>query len=1545
VSRSLSFALGLSLLALPARAQTYCAIVQPSDQTSLPAFSGTVKGVFAMPAGGGQYLYMMTQYGVVRGSLADPAHPGPFVLAQIGHKSTQGVDNGGKVEMVCDCWQGGNTIDAAEAPDGSARMVSDWNGKGGGLDAEVATADASNKMAFGQQINSQTVLNGSRVAVLYLPSGKYVGYFPFTSSPNQGGVALVDVTSPNGSPSIGGALQPFATLNWGAGKWVLLKSALSAGKYLLVGAMRAEGKIRIAEVDPTSGVPTEKASISSAATVLSLSVATVEGRTFIFSGEANLQVYEYANGALQAAGTIPGDYDEVVVRGGAFPLIFGHNAVNGSTYIDIFDTNWLTRGGAPRQAARIDHSLSGSHPSFLNYLGTQMEAVVSGNTAYLYRLRPGSGLTAQSIIDTTKVDISCISFDPSSPPIASYSATNLSAFARTDKTNYFGDRWRVQDISATAAAKPLTEIDWDLNVPAPHTTSEFSADPAPWSGAASAALKNLNSPTGIVWPCDPTSSGDPKLGTGCYASLGSPSGGGFYLGLHTENGNLPLDAPSSTTVTPGTGVAVAVPAVVVTGLNAGALNVLSGGSADASSSQGNLAEATFVWAFRGATGALPAPTCQPVASNCAKVLVPSAAISFTLDVTYLGGYRAPQVAGAVNVVDLVPDFSPTSASVVKGGGVVLTNKMQKGSAATLQTVEASWTGAVGSFTVFAGPCPGGPNCSFLNVNGSATLTVPGTTGSYTLYLKYNFTGSQGPQSLKVFHGPFVVVSDNLRVTLSGPTSAARNATVTFTATITGAAGTPTITWCWDACSVFPTFTSGQAVQTHAFSNTGQNTVVVKVVDSGVTVTDSTSINITGSGPPPPGGFIASLSGPTTGSANQAVTFNASASGGTSPITYAWRWGDNALAGYEAGPASNTYTYSAPGTYTVSVRATDAANKTATATKSITISGQVGKPAPSGLFDVAGAKINPFNGQLEAEAFQPITFTAKEANASVYAWDFGDGTTASTKSLVKSFAAAGAFTVKLTVTGDDANTSGTASSTRKFAIGAPQFSAVVVPDAAAIVTADGAWKTDVTVTNSGPSPLTISPIYRSYESLVPVPPSTGIDVTGLGFDSVTKYTIAPGGSWSQADIVGFLGGAGKGNLFFKTEGGPPPEVAARVYFAPSDPELGAYGNAIAAFQVGAFGQVGVQQARAVSEQTILGVRSDDKFRFKVKLYNSSGEANLFRLQAFDETGAAVTIKDLGGNPVSSFDIGVGAYQAAELSDEGLGLNDPAHRYVLKAEPLTSGAMLLASASIIDRTTNDQVRLADDATRPSEEGGAVRVFVPAVSRYDTAISHWRTSVSILNSASIQRGVLVEYIYGPALVAQRIYTMEAGKLLSFDDIAEIFPLVPEIAAQAGTAGLLKISYAADAETPTQALLVSARAYDDRSATTGGTAGTALSSYSSGDAIGFGDVPIVIPGAETNDRFRTNAGVFALDDEVTVVKVTAVDKDGLVVGVMDGIALNNPGSSGPWVQFPISLIQNLPVEPVSLRVEVAFGGRVGAYAINIDQKSSDTTFIKGTR
>ncbi|HYB53475.1 MAG TPA: hypothetical protein VEG84_06390, partial [Thermoanaerobaculia bacterium] len=464
----------LFCLASASPAQTGCAPTTGTAAAGLPNFSGTiVPNVFAIPPGG-QYLYMKTQYGVVRGSLANPAAAGPFKLAQIGDKTMGGVDNGGKVPLNCDCYQPSLTMDAAEAPDGTARMITDWNNLGGGLGAEVAVADSANNMYFGQQIDDGTRVQGSRVAALYLASGKYVGYIPFASS-SGGGVAVVDVSSPTGDASIGGAIDPFSTLAWGNGAAVVLKSAHVGSLYLLAGAVSLENKIRIAEVDPNTGIPNPTAIIATTGGVSALSIAQVNSRTFIFSAEgtSGIQVYEYASGALSHTGAITGgNYNEVVVTGGLFPLIFAHNTVTLSveSYIDAFDTNWVTQGGAPRQAAHLRHYGAPEHFTFPGF-----QAMVVGNSAYVYRLET----TPSNAIETTSLDISCISISPTSPPIVNSVATNLSAQQRSGterNKNYLGDQLELKDASASAPVNPLLEISWDFNY-----TGTFVPDPA-WNG-------------------------------------------------------------------------------------------------------------------------------------------------------------------------------------------------------------------------------------------------------------------------------------------------------------------------------------------------------------------------------------------------------------------------------------------------------------------------------------------------------------------------------------------------------------------------------------------------------------------------------------------------------------------------------------------------------------------------------------------------------------------------------------------------------------------------------------------------------------------------------------------------------------------------------------------------------------------------------------------------------------------------------------------------------------------------------------------------------
>ncbi len=65
-----------------------------------------------------------------------------------------------------------------------------------------------------------------------------------------------------------------------------------------------------------------------------------------------------------------------------------------------------------------------------------------------------------------------------------------------------------------------------------------------------------------------------------------------------------------------------------------------------------------------------------------------------------------------------------------------------------------------------------------------------------------------------------------------------------------------------------------------------------------------------------------------------VTVSSAIAGGTPPYTYEWAFGD----GGSATGASATHTYAAPGTYLVSLTATDSAGNSNTATDSVTVGG-------------------------------------------------------------------------------------------------------------------------------------------------------------------------------------------------------------------------------------------------------------------------------------------------------------------------------------------------------------------------------------------------------------------------------------------------------------------------------------------------------------------------------------------------------------------------------------------------------------------------------
>ncbi|WP_210509040.1 S-layer family protein [Naasia sp. SYSU D00057] len=128
-------------------------------------------------------------------------------------------------------------------------------------------------------------------------------------------------------------------------------------------------------------------------------------------------------------------------------------------------------------------------------------------------------------------------------------------------------------------------------------------------------------------------------------------------------------------------------------------------------------------------------------------------------------------------------------------------------------------------------------------------------------------------------------------------------------------------------------------------------------------------------------------------------------------SYSWNWGDNTAAGTGA---TATHTYAAAGTYTVTLTVRDDDGATATTTRSVTVTSTT---PPANVAPVANftSSTNGLTAQFTS------TSTDSDGTIATYAWNFGNGQTATTANPSVTYASAGTYTVTLTVTDDDGAT--------------------------------------------------------------------------------------------------------------------------------------------------------------------------------------------------------------------------------------------------------------------------------------------------------------------------------------------------------------------------------------------------------------------------------------------------------------------------------------------------------------------------------------------
>jgi PKD repeat protein len=166
-------------------------------------------------------------------------------------------------------------------------------------------------------------------------------------------------------------------------------------------------------------------------------------------------------------------------------------------------------------------------------------------------------------------------------------------------------------------------------------------------------------------------------------------------------------------------------------------------------------------------------------------------------------------------------------------------------------------------------------------------------------------------------------------------------------------------------------------------------------------------------------------------------------------SYAWSFGD----GGAATGVTASHTYAAAGTFTVTLTVTD--NQGATATKSADVS--VAKPnqAPTASFTVTTSQLT---GNFDASGS-----TDPDGTIASYAWDFGDNTMGTGKTVSRNYTAAGTYPVTLTVTDD---LGATKSTTQNVSVTSPPPN---TPPNASFTVAQNDLTVNVQSTSSDPDP--------------------------------------------------------------------------------------------------------------------------------------------------------------------------------------------------------------------------------------------------------------------------------------------------------------------------------------------------------------------------------------------------------------------------------------------------------------------------------------------
>jgi PKD repeat protein len=396
--------------------------------------------------------------------------------------------------------------------------------------------------------------------------------------------------------------------------------------------------------------------------------------------------------------------------------------------------------------------------------------------------------------------------------------------------------------------------------------------------------------------------------------------------------------------------------------------------------------------------------------------------TFTAIATDTANQQDPSTTGATASYAAYPNDGPPTLSDTLGqpqsgatfseGKIVVTGRAEDAPdpEASIARVEVAVVNSAGQYMSSTG--------TFTSTTASyraAFLNSPGSVGS-----NYSYTTPvipAGTYSVRVrpvdVHNQIGVERISTGIVVSQPSNNPPVASFTYTCnqnvcTFDGRGSTDenanSLTYAWN----FGTQgTATGPLPTKTFTAPGTFPVTLTVTDEWKATNTSAAQNVTVVEPSGNGAPV-----PTFTQSCQGLTCSVSSQGTADPntgdvITYAWDWGDGTTPSTGATPAAHVY--AAAGTYTITLTTTDGWGKSASTTRSVTMSEPASNTAPSVTFTATCASFTVCQMNSAGTA-------DPQGDAIKYSWNWGDLTAASTTaSPAHTYDKPGTYAIVLTVT--------------------------------------------------------------------------------------------------------------------------------------------------------------------------------------------------------------------------------------------------------------------------------------------------------------------------------------------------------------------------------------------------------------------------------------------------------------------------------------------------------------------------------------------------